>query len=69
VAYGGLRALDFINKALSSGVEIASGHYGFPLLYDLLTGTVAFKLHPNDRPFNWVSRCLGLDFIGHTNTS
>lgn len=53
VAYGGLRALEFINYALSSGVEITSGRYGFPLIYDLLTNTVAFKLHPSDRPHNW----------------
>lgn len=32
---------------------MASSRYGFPLLYDLLTGTVAFKLHPSDRPHNW----------------
>ncbi len=32
---------------------MASSRYGFPLLYDLLTGTVKFKLHPSDRPHNW----------------
>ena len=53
VAYGGLKALEFINAALSSGVEIASARYGFPLLYDLLTNTVAFKLHTKDTPYNW----------------
>ena len=53
VAYGGLKALEFINNAVTSGVEIASARYGFPLLYDLLTETVAFKLHPSDRTFNW----------------
>ena len=39
--------------ALSSGVEMTSSRYGFPLLYDLMTGTVKFKVHPNDRPYNW----------------
>ncbi len=53
VAYGGLKALEFINMALSSGVELSSSRYGFPLLYDLMTSTVAFKLHPSDRPHNW----------------
>lgn len=53
VAYGGLRALEYINSALNSGVEVTSGHYGFPLMYDLLVGTVAFKLHPSDRTHNW----------------
>ena len=53
IAYGGLRALEFINTALSSGVEMTSSRFGFPLLYDLMTSTVAFKLHPNDRPHNW----------------
>ncbi len=32
---------------------MASSRYGFPLLYDLLTNTVKFKLHPADRPHNW----------------
>ena len=53
IAYGGLKALEFINNALSSGIEMASARYGFPLLYDLMTGTVAFKLHPSDRTHNW----------------
>ena len=53
VAYGGLKALDFINNAVSSGVEMTSSRHGFPLLYDLLTETVAFKLHPSDKTFNW----------------
>lgn len=53
VAYGGLRALEYINSAMSSGIEVSSSRYGFPLIYDLLTGTVAFKLHPNDRTHNW----------------
>jgi len=53
IAYGGMRALEFVNNALSSGVEISSGAYGFPLLYDLLVGTVAFKLHPSDNTHNW----------------
>ena len=53
IAYGGLKALEFINNALSSGIEMTSARYGFPLLYDLLTGTVAFKLHPSDRTHNW----------------
>jgi hypothetical protein len=53
IAYGGLRALEFINNALSTGVEMASSRFGFPLIYDLMTNTVAFKLHPNDRPHNW----------------
>jgi hypothetical protein len=30
-----------------------SARYGFPLIYDLMTGTVAFKLHPSDTPYNW----------------
>lgn len=53
VAFGGLRALEFINAAMSSSVELTSSKYGFPLMYDLLTHTVAFKLHPNDRTHNW----------------
>ena len=53
MAYGGLKALEFINSALTSGVEIASARYGFPLLYDLLTNTVAFKVHTSDTPYNW----------------
>ena len=53
VAYGGLKALEYINSAVSSGVELSSSRYGFPLLYDLLTNTVAFKLHPSDKPHNW----------------
>ena len=32
---------------------MTSARYGFPLLYDLLTGTVAFKLHPSDKTHNW----------------
>ena len=50
VAFGGEKAQEFINN---SGVEMTSSRYGFPLLYDLLTGTVKFKLHPSDRPHNW----------------
>jgi hypothetical protein len=50
IAYGGLKALEFINNAVSAGVEMTSSRYGFPLLYDLLTGTVAFKVHPSDTP-------------------
>lgn len=38
---------------MTSGIELASSRYGFPLLYDLLTNTVAFKLHPKDQPHNW----------------
>lgn len=53
VAFGGLRALEFINSALDHGVEVTSASYGFPLMYDLLVGTVAFKLHPNDKTHNW----------------
>jgi hypothetical protein len=53
VAFGGLKALEFINNAVSKGVEIASASYGFPLLYDLLTGTIKFKVHPADTPHNW----------------
>lgn len=53
VAYGGLKALEFINAAMAAGVELTSSKYGFPLMYDLLTNTVGFKLHPNDRPHNW----------------
>jgi len=53
VAYGGIKALEFVNTAVSSGIEVASSRYGFPLLYDLLTGTVKFKVHPSDRPHNW----------------
>lgn len=53
VAFGGLRALEFINAAIDNGVEISSASYGFPLMYDLLVGTVAFKLHPNDKTHNW----------------
>uniref|UniRef100_A0A6V2M4H7 ubiquitinyl hydrolase 1 n=1 Tax=Ditylum brightwellii TaxID=49249 RepID=A0A6V2M4H7_9STRA len=53
VAYGGVKALEFINAALSHGISITSGHYGFALMYDMLVGTVAFKLHPNDRTHNW----------------
>lgn len=53
VAYGGINALQYINNALMSGIVVSSSQYGFPLLYDLLLGTVAFKLHPNDKPHNW----------------
>jgi hypothetical protein len=53
IAYGGLKALEFINSAVTSGVEMKSSRYGFPLIYDLMTGTVAFKLHPSDTPYNW----------------
>ena len=53
VAFGRLRALEFINAAIDNGVEITSASYGFPLVYDLLVGTVAFKLHPNDKTHNW----------------
>jgi len=53
MAYGGIKALEFINAALTSGVEMKSSRYGFPLLYDLLTATVKFKVHPSDRPHNW----------------
>ena len=53
VAFGGLRALEFINSAIDHGIEITSASYGFPLMYDLLVGTVAFKLHPNDKTHNW----------------
>jgi len=52
-AYGGARALEFINAAVSSGIEMASSRYGFPLIYDLMTSTVNFKVHPNDSPYNW----------------
>jgi len=45
--------LEFINAAIDHGVEITSASYGFPLMYDLLVGTVAFKLHPNDKTHNW----------------
>jgi hypothetical protein len=48
-----VKALEFINNAVSAGVEMTSSRYGFPLLYDLLTGTVKFKIHPSDRPHNW----------------
>jgi hypothetical protein len=48
-----LKALEYINSAITSGVELSSSRYGFPLIYDLLTNTVAFKLHPNDRTHNW----------------
>jgi hypothetical protein len=53
IAFGGLKALEFINNAISSGIEMTSSRYGFPLLYDLLTGTVKFKVHPTDTPHNW----------------
>jgi len=52
-AFGGARALEFINAAVSSGIEMASSRFGFPLIYDLMTGTVNFKVHPNDSPYNW----------------
>lgn len=42
-----------MNSAVTSGVEISSSRFGFPLLYDLLSGTVAFKLHPSDKTHNW----------------
>ena len=42
-----------MNGILGSGVEISSGYYGFPLIYDLLVGTVPLKLHPSDRTHNW----------------
>jgi hypothetical protein len=53
VAFGGLRALEFINAAIDHGIEVTSASYGFPLMYDLLVGTVQFKLHPNDKVHNW----------------
>jgi hypothetical protein len=53
IAFGGLKALEFVNNAVSSGIEMTSSRYGFPLLYDLLTGTVKFKVHPTDTPHNW----------------
>lgn len=45
--------MEFINNAVASGIEMKSSRYGFPLIYDLLTATVAFKLHPSDTPYNW----------------
>lgn len=53
MAYGGAAALEFINTAVSSGVEMTSSRFGFPLLYDLLTGVVKVKVHPSDSPHNW----------------
>ncbi len=53
VAYGGTNAIQFINMAIMSGIVISSAQYGFPLIYDLLLGTVSFKVHPNDKPHNW----------------
>jgi len=53
VGFGGLKTLDYINNILNAGVEINSGYYGFPLIYDLLVGTVPLKLHPSDRTHNW----------------
>ena len=38
---------------VTSGYEISSGSYGFPLLYDLLVGVTPLKLHPSDRTHNW----------------
>ena len=31
-------------------IVILSGHYGFPLTYDLLLATISFKAHPNASP-------------------
>lgn len=45
--------MEFINAAIDHGIEVTSASYGFPLMYDLLVGTVAFKLHPNDKTHNW----------------
>ena len=45
--------MEFINSAIDSGIEITSARYGYPLMFDLLVGTVGFKLHPNDRTHNW----------------
>lgn len=53
MAYGGVAALEFINNAVTSGIEMTSSRFGFPLLYDLLTGVVKFKIHPSDKPHNW----------------
>ena len=53
IAFGGIKALEFINSALNSGIEVTSGQYGFPLIYDMLVGTVNFNLHPSDRTHNW----------------
>ena len=53
IQFGSLAALQFMNNALNSGIEVTSGQYGFPLLYDLLVGTVPFKLHPSDKSHNW----------------
>jgi hypothetical protein len=53
MAYGGAAALEFINAAVAGGVEMTSSRFGFPLLYDLLTGVVKVKVHPSDSPHNW----------------
>jgi hypothetical protein len=53
MAYGGVAALEFINNAVASGIEMTSSRFGFPLLYDLLTGVVKLKIHPSDKPHNW----------------
>jgi hypothetical protein len=53
LAFGGINALTFINNMANAGYEISSGSYGFPLLYDLLTGSCPLKLHPSDRTHNW----------------
>lgn len=53
MAYGGAAALEFINNAIASGIEMTSSRYGFPLIYDLLTGVVKVKVHPSDSPHNW----------------
>jgi hypothetical protein len=31
-------------------IVILSGHYGFPLTYDLLLATISLKAHPNASP-------------------
>ena len=53
IAFGGMKALKFINSALNSGIEVTSGQYGFPLIYDMLVGTDNFKIHPSDHTHNW----------------
>lgn len=53
MAYGGVAALEFINNAVTAGVEMTSSRFGFPLLYDLFTGVVKLKAHPSDSSHNW----------------
>jgi len=54
IGEGGLPAVAFFNECCSTGVELnAMGKHGFPLLYELLTGTLQLRLFTSDDPHNF----------------